>query len=155
MGSSIQNVRNDPRGPHPAPDRTRPRRGDAEGMTLSELISETLRLSGELGSGARIADFPNLPKITCQITLTQSELFPHISCNANLQINCKRPYQCYVIFLLSVAPQAKILRFLRCFTTDFALKTTFSKANALHNPPNFLRSRSQILRKQGGLKQGG
>ena len=61
-------------------------------------------------------------------------------------------YQCYVIFLLSVAPQAKILRFLRRFTTDFALKTTFSKANALHNPPNFLRSRSQILRKQGGFK---
>ena len=38
-------------------------------------------------------------------------------------------YQYNVIFLLSVVPQAEILRFLMRFTTNFALKTTFPKAD--------------------------
>ena len=66
-------------------------------------------------------------------------------------------YQHYVIFLLSAAPQAKILPFLMRFTTDFALKIAFPKANNSQDPQNFLRPRSQIRPKQGGggLKEGG
>ena len=61
-------------------------------------------------------------------------------------------YQHYVIFLLSAAPQAKILPFLMRFTTDFALKIAFPKANNSQDPQNFLRPRSQIRPKQGGVK---